>query len=354
MHILDGYIRTELLRNYALVNVLLLGLFGFLDLAMQLEDVGKGAYTTGNAVAFMLYYLPRRLVDLTPFSLLLAAVLALGTMASNRELVVMRGCGLSPMKIITSLLKAGGLLLAAVIALELFVAPTLQQQAFQMRTTALAGNSGSAASSLWARSKDGIIYIGNLRHGRIPTDIEIYRFGQHQNLRLYLHAKSADILAPDHWRLHDVTRKRFANGSEAADQLNTLDWRPILSPEQLRILDRPADSLSLPDLYRYTSYLQAQGQNAQRFRMTLWQKLALPLTTIAMMLLAAPLSFANPRASNLGLRIVAGAAIGLGVFTLTQVAANLGLLYNLSPPLLALAPGILLSIIAIYWLRRLT
>lgn len=354
MRILDNYIRTELLRNYALVNVLLLGLFGFLDLAIQLEDVGKGAYTTGNAVVFMLYHLPRRLVDLTPFAMLLAAVLALGTMASNRELVVMRGCGLSPMKITTSLLKAGAMLLAVVVALDLYVAPSLQQQAFQMRTTALAGNSGSAASSLWARSKAGIIYIGKLQHGRIPADVEIYRFGDEQNLQLYLHAKTADILAPDHWRLHTVTRKRFNDGHETTSQLDTLDWRPILSPEQLRILDRPPDSLSLPDLYRYTNYLDAQGQNAQRFRMTLWQKLALPLTTIAMMLLAAPLSFANPRGSNLGLRIVAGAAIGLAVYTVTQVSANIGLLYNLSPPLLAFSPGVLITALALYWLRRLT
>ncbi len=353
MAILDRYIRLQLFRNYLLVNVLLLGLFAFLDLAVQLEDVGKGDFGTRQAVLFTLYHLPRRAIDLFPFAALLASVLVLGSMASNRELIVMRGGGLSPTRITGSLLKAGGWLLAAIVALELFIAPALQQRAFQLRVATVADNTGENGSGLWTKSDDGVVFIGSLRHGRIPSNVEIYALGEAQTLEFYLHAENADVVSPRLWRLHNVTRKQFGDAAKTK-QIDTLDWRPILSAAQLRLLDRPPNSLSVPDLYRYTRYLQGQGQNTQRFDLTLWQKLALPLTALAMILLAAPLSFANPRGSNLGLRVVAGAAIGLTVYTAIQVLANLGLLFNLNAPLLALAPGVLITTVALTWLRRLT
>jgi len=355
MQILNRYIRSQLLLNYLLVNVLLLGLFGFIDLAIQLEDVGKGSFGTREAVLYTLYHLPRRTIDLFPFAALLASVLVLGAMAANRELVVMRGGGLSPTRIAGSLLKAGGWLLAAIIALELLVAPGLQQRAFQLRVTTVAGNSNQDDSAIWAKSGDGVVYIGSLKHGRIPTNVEIYDLGAKQTLRNYVHADTADITNPDRWLLHNVTVKNFADSSDSYTKTQeTMDWRPILSPAQLKVLDRPADSLAVVDLYRYVHYLRAQGQNAQRFNLSLWQKLSMPITALAMILLAAPLSFVNPRGSNLGLRVVIGAGIGLTVFAITQISANLGLLYNLNAPLLTLVPGALLIIVALFWLRRLT
>lgn len=319
---------------------------------MQLEDVGTGGFGTREAILYTLYHMPRRAIDLFPFVALLASVLVLGAMAANRELVVMRASGISPTRITLSLLKAGGLLLALMITLELWVAPTLQQRAFQLRVATVADNTGENNTGLWAKSSDGVVSIGNLRHGRIPTQLEIMSLGQQQTLSTYLYAENANIVSPQLWRLHNVTRKSFGD-QPRTEHLDTLNWIPVLSPAQLRLLDRPPESLSVPDLIRYVGYLEAQGQNAQRFNLSLWQKLSLPLTALAMILLAAPLSFANPRGANLGLRVVAGAAIGLGVYTLIQVSANLGLLYNLNAPLLTLTPGALLIVAALLWLRRL-
>lgn len=354
MSILDRYIGAAAARSYLLVNLLLLGLFGFFDLSMQLEDVGKGSYATTDALLFTLYQIPRRLVDLTPFSALMAAVLTLGGLAASSELLVMRSAGMPPLRITLGLLKSGIILLAGVVALEMYVAPPLQQQAFQMRAAEIAGGAGDAASSLWVRSGEGVIHIGSLLHGRIPADISIYRFDDGERLRFYIHAGHADILGHDQWRLYDVTRKNFTAGREVSEQLDTFDWRPELSAAQLSILDQPADSLSPLDLHRYITYLQHRGQNAESFRVALWQKLAMPLTAIAMILLAAPLSFFNPRGTNMGVRVVAGSAIGIGVYSVTQVIANLTLLLNLNPVLTALAPAGICTLLALYLLKRVT
>ena len=354
MTILNRYIRNTLFKNYLLVSVLLLGLIGFIDLAVQLDEVGKGGYSTRAAVLFTLYHLPRRLVEMFPFTILLGAVWTLGAMATQRELVVMRSSGLSPLRITASVAAAGALLLAAIAVIEIYVAPALQQRAFALRTSAIAGNAGNSESSLWTKSNQGVVYIADLRHGRIPAGVEIFHLGDQQRLDLYLKAETADIIDPQRWRLHNVTRKRLSADPPTSERLDTLEWRPILSPEQLRILDRPAQSLSIIDLSRYVRYLRQQGQNAQRFSLALWQKLALPLTALAMILLAAPLSFANARGANLGLRMAAGAGIGLAVFTFTQVAANVGLLFSINPALLTVFPSALLAVAALLWLRRLS
>jgi lipopolysaccharide export LptBFGC system permease protein LptF len=56
----------------------------------------------------------------------------------------------------------------------------------------------------------------------------------------------------------------------------------------------------------------------------------------------------------MGVRVVTGSAIGLGVYSVTQVIANLTLLLNLNPVLTALAPAGICTLLALYILKRVT
>jgi len=353
MRILDRHIALHLAGTYALTSTLLLGLFGFLDLTEQLGDVGDGHYGVAEATRFTIYMLPRRLIELTPFAAMLACVLGLGALADGRELVVMRAAGVSPVRICGSTLKAAGVLLIAIVALELYAAPQLQKSAHRMRANAIAGGAAHTSSELWARWSNGVVHIGALRHGRIPAEIEIYRYDDDQSLQHYIHAERANILGTQRWRLQNVVRKQFGpEGGPHSQRLAALDWTPALSPAQLGILDNPPHSLSPVELYQYVQHLQRQGQNAERFHMALWEKLALPVLTTAMILLAVPMAFANPRGSNTGVRLLVGGGLGLGVYLVNQTMTNLGLLFDLSPAAITLAPSLIILLIALYWLRR--
>lgn len=353
MRIYERYIHTELLRAWVVVNLVLLGLFGFFELAVQLDDVGKGSYTIAKALWFTVEQLPQRLIELTPFAVLLSVVLALGLMASRHELVILRGVGISPLRLAGCVLKAGSALLALVLVVQSFLAPPLMQQAQRMRSAAVAGDSVASDASYWLRTRDGVVHIARLQNGHQPVDIEILEFGPGQTITRYLRAEKADIQPSGIWRLHGVEVKHLTDLTNAGARRAELDWTPSLYDRQLALLDRAPASLSPLSLYRYVAYLDARKQDAQRYRIALWQKLALPLTTLAMLLLAMPLVLFNPRGANLGLRVALAAGIGLGVFALLQAIGSLAFVFGLPPSLCMLAPGLACCGIALLWLRRL-
>jgi len=353
MSIITRHLYLELLRVYGVVSVMLLGLFGFFDLSIQLDDVGQGDYRALDAVMVTVKQLPHRAVELTPFTLLVTVVAALGMMAGRSELVVLRAAGLSPMRIAARVLGFGVLVVMVMLVMQSFVAPPLAQKAQQQRASAMTGGQVADDASFWLRSQDGVVHIGALENAHVPLDIEILEFGDQSTLTRALHAARADIRNQGPWLLRDVTIKRFDSGGQISTQQPTLKWSPTLYARQLAVLDRSPDSLAPLSLYRYIGYLQAHNQDVQPFQIALWQKIALPLTSIAMLLLGIPLVFVNPRGANIGLRIAVATGIGLLAYAMIQAIGNLAFVYALSAPLLMLAPGVLLSLMALLWLRRL-
>jgi lipopolysaccharide export system permease protein len=126
----------------------------------------------------------------------------------------------------------------------------------------------------------------------------------------------------------------------------------FLSTEQVNILALPPDSLSPSDLYQYTQALRQRGQNADTYVLALWQKLAVPLTTGAMVLLALPFVFGPPRGATIGLRITVGAMVGIGFYLANQIIGYMGLLLELHPAITTLAPVAAILWIALWRLRQ--
>ncbi|MGD9506905.1 MAG: LptF/LptG family permease [Syntrophobacteraceae bacterium] len=95
MKILDRYLAAVFLRTWLNVNLVLAGLLSFLELAGQLDDVGKGSYSSSDALLYVALTLPDRMMDLAPPSALLGSIVALGLLSKNLELLAMRASGIS-------------------------------------------------------------------------------------------------------------------------------------------------------------------------------------------------------------------------------------------------------------------
>ena len=72
---------------------------------------------------------------------------------------------------------------------------------------------------------------------------------------------------------------------------------------------------------------------------------------MAMVLLSVPFVFGSVR-GGIGNRLVLAGITGICVYLLDQIVANVGLLLDLSFPLVALAPGLILICLAVAWLQR--
>ncbi|WP_040663624.1 LPS export ABC transporter permease LptG [Nitrococcus mobilis] len=346
----ERYLMRAVAGGFVVAAAVLLPLFSFIDLIEQLDDTGQGNYHSAQAFAYVGLILPRRLIELGPFIALLGTTVALGGLASHRELTALRSVGVSPGGIALAALKAGVLLILLLAAIDQLVASPLQQHAFGMRATALSGDSNAESGSgaaLWARRGDRLLRVGALRLGRIPADIEIFHFNAEGHLVRYIHADYAEIHHRAPWRLNTVLVKAFMAGTPVTTRHASMVWQTFLTPAQIGLLEKPAESLSPVQLYGYVQYLRSTGQSSAVYAVMLWQKLGLPLTAAAMILLAVPFSIGAPRGASIGSRIALGAIAGLGVYLADQIIVNMGLLLDLSPPLIALGPGAVLLAVAL-------
>jgi lipopolysaccharide export system permease protein len=353
MKTIDRYIGSSFLRSFALIVIILVVLFSFLELMSELDDVGKGNYQLLDVFFFIGLTLPRRMLDLMPISTLLGSVVALGLLEDHGELQAMQAGGVSVQRICWSMFAAGTILILLTGLLAEMVVPPMDQLARKRRALAISGTGFTLTKQgFWVRRGHSYIQVGRRISGESIADLDIFVTDGNGNLKVFTHAREANIGNHSQWILSGITQKTFTEQGILTRQLPRLTLNSFLSSDQVDVLDIPPDSLSSPDLYRYISALRESGQNADRYELALWRKLGVPLTTGAMVLLSLPFIFGSTRRVTAGKRIIMGSFVGIVFYFGDQVIVHLGLLLSLNPIITAMIPVVLLSGIALWKLRQ--
>jgi len=354
MRIIDRYIRTTIIHNTLLVMLMLAALFSFLEILDQLSDLDEGNYGILNAAQYVLLTLPRRITDLMPIIAMLGTAFALNTLARSSELVAMRAAGVSIRRIAISVSKAGLLLMALVIVLDQFIAPPLQQYALRERNAAISGEtqlSFQDGAGFWSQRDGRFVHIRGMTHGKVPADLDVFEFDQQGRLNRFLHAASAEPADDGNWILQDVRAKVVQDGRLVYRHFDSLRYPRTLRDRDLQILEVPAQSLATSDLFEYTGYIKQHDQPSYLYEISLWRKLARPLVTGAMVLVAVPFGFGSNRSSS-GKRITIASLAGLLLYLGNEISGNAGMIMQLNPMALTLAPVAIILLVAFLMMRR--
>ncbi len=353
MKIIDRYLITHTIRGVLLVLSLFIILFSFLEILAQINDVGKGHYQMQDAFIFVAFTVPSRVVDLMPVCILLGSIIALGLLADHNELVAMQAAGISVKRICGSVLGGGAIILLVTLFLMQFVAPPMEQYARIRRSKALYGQSiMMTKDGFWARHGRSFIHIGKTLSRVESADIEIYEHDRQGRLHSFIRARGATIHKGNQWRLEGVEQIIFSEQGIKTLKPEGVTVNSFLSPEQMGILELPPGSLSLSDLYHFIQGLRKRGQNAQRYALAFWQKLTLPATIAAMVMLSLAFIFGPTRSITAGRRIVMASMAGIAIYLIYQIIGHLGLLFELPPAVATLAPVLVVLGVAIKLLGR--
>ncbi len=358
--IINRYLAFQVFIGLCIATAVLLPLFSFLDLLGQLDDVGKMSYEgkrlyrVQDAFLHTALMLPRRFIQLTPFIALLGTVIALGRLAINLELTALRVAGISPLRISFAPLGVGIILVLFIAILEQSVAPYFQQKAILNRAVVLDQSVQLGKTlGIWTRNEKNILRIGEMLSAKRAINIEVLHFDDNGSLLTYTYAKYADILDDNLWELSEVITKTFTGNQIESVSTSSMNWKSFLNPDEISILNKTPESLSIFELFQHVHFLRTTGQEADAYALALWRKAGGALTTIAMMLLSIPFVLGSAR-TGLVNKLVLAALVGICVYMLDQIIANAGLLLHLNPALTALFPGLALIVLANFWLRRIT
>lgn len=131
----------KIISRYVKTNALFAMLFAVLGLwALQivfaylaeLEDISD-SYTYFDALTYILYKSPYFLEQFTPTGALLGAVIGLGLLANNSELIVMRAAGLSIYRIVSWVLQPAFIFVILALGINQYVLPETNLMANQIR-----------------------------------------------------------------------------------------------------------------------------------------------------------------------------------------------------------------------------
>lgn len=138
---LTGVNSGKIISRYVKKNALFAMLFAVIGLwALQmifaylaeLEDISE-SYTYFEALTYIFYKSPYFLEQFTPTGALLGAVVGLGLLANNSELIVMRAAGLSINRIVSWVLQPAFIFVILALAINQYVLPESNLKANQIR-----------------------------------------------------------------------------------------------------------------------------------------------------------------------------------------------------------------------------
>ncbi|WP_163937897.1 LPS export ABC transporter permease LptG [Paraferrimonas sp. SM1919] len=352
MRILDWYIARIILATTALTLLTLTGLSSIIKWVDQLRLIGQGDYQILDAMLYSFYLIPRDIEMFFPMAVLLGALMGMGVLAQNSELVVMQAAGLSRLQIVTSVMKTAVPLMVVIMAMSEWVAPEGERIALELRTEKISG--GSLIKGLkgtWAKDGDNFVNINEVEDIFSLRGVTQYKLDDQHQLKEVIFAEKAQF-NNNYWQLENVTHSFFSMDKIEKIEQETGFWVSSLTPDKLSVVSSNPKSLSISGLLAYLEYLEVNKQDPSHYQLALWRKLMQPVIIAVMMLMALSFVFSPIRTSNFGARMLIGMAAGFGYFLCSEVFATASLVFQLPPILGAMAPSVFFTMLAIWLLKK--
>ena len=358
-NLIDLYIARMYGRTLAISIVGIMGLFYISTFIDKSDKLFKGQVTLGTILALLWWETPQFLSYIIAIAVLLSAIVTIGVLTKNSELVVMRACGISLYRTAVPLLVFALAGSAVLFAFEERVLAFSNRRADYLDHIIRGGNPQTfdVLNRKWVTGRGGEIYHYQFYDPRRRelTAASVFRFEpQTHGLTQRSYAARATFAPrqagdPEAWEARGGW-VRDLNGTEVTR------YSPF---EQIRVPFEPAEYFSTEEtapermnfrqLQKYIDELQASGYTTLKHEVALHRKFAFPAVTLVMTLIAVPFAVTTGKRGAL-YGIGVGIVLALVYHTAGSVFAAFGA-GDLIPPLLAAwAPNLLFGAAAAYLL----
>lgn len=309
-------------------------------------------YNAWQALLYVMWGAPRYLYEILPIAALIGAVLGLGTLASNSELVIMRSIGISLWRIVGWVIRSALILVILSFALSEWVIPYTNEQAKSVKDHQSVSALGEV-KGYWTREGQRFIYIdyanaqGQLKH------VQVVDFDEGYHLKGVLNAAQGQFVKDGDWNLERVSQVDILpQGNATLVNAAQLPLSLALQPKYVHMVTIDPEDLSPSQLISFMSYMEEYSQVPKTYKLAFWQKVASPFALIALVVIACSFIFGPLRQQSMGFRLVIALFIGLSFFYLQDFLGYASLVYSPSPAWFVFVPIILMMVVGGYLLRR--
>lgn len=345
MSILNRYIAKIWLRLLMLCLSGFVGIYLVIDLIEKIPRFLRVEGEWGDILQYFVWKLPEMISRTATFSILMATLLTLGLLSRDSEITALRSCGISLLKISLPLLTLG--LVASILLLvnsELILPYSYARTELidQVKIKKKSDRVTFKRNNIWFRS-DHLIMQARLFQPEIKTlsGVVVWNVDELMNPVSRIDADTA-VYREGGWVLNSATMRNFQSVAGYAPQsIKTMILNLNLKVEDLQVLGKDADNMSIIKLNEYAENLRRGGYQAYRYLTMMHTKIASPFSALIMVLLGIPFALRNSRSGGIAMGIGASVGIGFAYFVVNALLLSYGRSGVLTPIVAAWGANVL-------------
>jgi LPS export ABC transporter permease LptF/LPS export ABC transporter permease LptG len=363
--LLDDYVMREYATNFALVLFSFATLFLIFTFFELIGDIIRNRTPLVTVGDYLINLIPYIFYNVTPLCALVAVLVTFGAFSRTSEITAMKATGISLYRIVTPVLITSLLIAIGLFAFDEFYLPAANRRQEALRSvikdkparTFLRPDrqwiSGQAASN---GDPARVFYYQFFDANKnVFANLTVFEFDPATfALRRRIFATSAHWNERvNQWAFENGWQRTFFGETIASYQPFVLTTFPEIREQPAYFVkeDRPSQEMSYGELSTYIADLKQSGFDTKRLSVQLNRKIAYPLITLVMAMLAIPFSLSmGKRGSLAGVATAIGLAIAYWVIDgLFQAMGNVA---TLPAIMAAWTPDVLFGIAGTYLLLR--
>ena len=341
------YLARTVLMGIVIAILVIVAIDWLGDLFYQTGRI-KGDTKFSEVFIMTLLDIPYKLFEFLPSALLIGALLSLGQFAANSELVAIGAGGYSRLRVgIVSCVTGLFVIIISSVLVELY-SPFGDRLLLQLEQDNQDGSVLMAADeSYWVRDNNRFVHVGSAVSKDLLGELSIFHVDEQGQVAWIAQADNA-IRKDAHWELENFRRSSFQKDKVIAEHAEVFEWQEGFLGNFLKSINTDPFKLSISRLTSYIASLEENHLDASLHYVALYKKFAVPVTGLAMMMLALPLVFRPRQLGGVGQRLFLGVVIALIAYVIIEAFTNAVVVYQIPPLLGTFLPALIIFALSMF------
>jgi LPS export ABC transporter permease LptG/LPS export ABC transporter permease LptF len=353
-NLIDRYVVRLFLRVFVLVLLSGISLYIIFDLSETIDEILKNKVAQSVVLRYYRYLSLQFFYEISPIIVLVTTLMTFSLLARTNEITACKALGMSLYRLSLPALATALLLSMFSTYLESWILPASNAKVAQLNDRIRGRESARTyrrADRQWLFGQGRYIY--NYLHydpaQQSLQRLQVFDFDENHRLSRRLYAESARYIG-EAWIFDKGWSRIFDGGVEVMDHTPMDQPKIVRYPETPDYFDseiRPPDQMRYQELKEYIAELKESGQPVPELEVQLQNKIAFPVISFIMCLVALPFAFRLGKQGALygiGMSVVLGMVL-MGVFAFFTTLGEAGAL----PPAVAVwSPGAVFGILSAY------
>jgi lipopolysaccharide export system permease protein len=351
--ILDRYVVRGFLRIFLMSLLVSTSLYLIVDCFDRISTFLDAGATLWTVLRYFFYTSPLSISRVIGFATLFSTLFSLGMLSRTQEITAMRSSGLSVQRICLPLVILSLFICFGNFFWNESLVPMFTHRAKTIYNTEIKNKQQQSllgTRDIWIRGEGSFINVENFdTKTRTLEGVVIFLLNRDFSLRGLLEIPNARWTGKE-WQAQEGTEWHFLPDGKLTSKKVATSAPVAETPEDLKLLSRDSEEFTYLDLQKQIMDLRSKGIDTKNYEVDLQTKLAIPLISPLMVLLAIPFALKKQISGGVALSFGIAMVIGFSYWVLSAFCISLGHSGALAPWIAAWLPNGIFILVGFFFL----